>query len=107
MTHDALTQSIIVAGDRLAEATERELRLEDERHTQKMNAMLRLLGTENPTTGKAYSATAANDFASTDTEYQAYLGLLRNATVEKLKARAYYEATVIRARLAASEGVAA
>ena len=106
MTNEALTQAIVTAGDRLADATEAELALEDVRPLIKLEAILRLVGTTNVASGKPHSASSAEAAVETDAEYAFHRERQRAATVARIKARAYYEATIARARLAA-EGVAA
>lgn len=95
-----IEQGIINAGDRLAEAKERELRLEDERPAHKMAAIARLMQGTNPLTGKAHSASSAEAVVETDAAYAAYRTAQREATVATIKARAYYEVCIARARMA-------
>lgn len=101
MDAQGIEQFIITAGDRLAEAKERELRLEDMRPAHKMDAILRIMQGTNPLTGKAHSASSAEAVVETDAEYAAYRAAQREATVAVIKARAYYECTIARARMAA------
>ena len=95
MTAEALVQSIIVAGDRLAEAVERELTLEDARPLVKDAAIRRLMA------AAGLSATAAEKVVAQDAEYAEHQAALRAATVATIKARAYRDATIARAKLAA------
>lgn len=101
MSNDVLVQSIINAGDRLAEATEVEMALEDRRPIVKADAIKRLMA------AAGLSATAAEKLVEQDDKYADLLRQKRAATVERITARAYYDATVARAKLAAGQGVAA
>ena len=101
MTNDLLVQSIMNAGDRLAAATADEMLLEDRRAVLKEEVIRDLVGS-----GAAKSATAAEKVVEQDDEYADLLRRKRAAVVERITARAYYEATIARAKLAA-QGVAA
>jgi hypothetical protein len=94
-------QEIQRAGMELANATLRELALEDERVFVKQAAIGRLLAEPNPATGKPHSATSASDVVGTDAEYKQHLSFIRQATFTKIVARANYEATLAAARLGA------
>ena len=99
-------QDIQRAGIALADATLREMALEDERVFMKVAAIGRLLAEVNPATGKPHSATSASDVVGTDAEYKQHLGFIRQATYTKIVARANYEATLAAARAgAAAESV--
>lgn len=100
MSPEGYAQAIVTAGDRLAAATDLEMTLEDTRPAAKQLAVLRIVGTVNPATGKAHSASSAEAVVETDEEYAAYRARQRAAVVERIKARAYYEASIARARLA-------
>lgn len=89
------------AGDRLAAATHVEMVLEDTRPAAKQMAVLRIVGTLNPATGKPHSGSSAEAVVETDEEYAAYLTRQRAATVDRITARAAYDAAVAGARLAA------
>lgn len=90
-----IEQGIINAGDRLAEAVETEMRLEDERALVKDAAIKRLMAQHG------MSATAAEKVVEQDAAYHDHLATKRAATVAKIKARAYYEVCIARARMAA------
>jgi hypothetical protein len=69
-----------------------EQQLENERHVAKMAAVLRLLPTENPLTGKPYSVTGAESYVETDAEYAAYLASQRAAVMARIDAEAARDA---------------
>lgn len=96
MTQDDAVQAIINAGDRLAEARANEMALEDERPLVKDEAIKRLMQH-----GAATSATAAEKIVEKDAEYAAHRAKQVEAVREAIKARAYYDASVARARLMA------
>jgi hypothetical protein len=101
MTNEVLVQSIMNAGDRLAAATADEMALEDQRAVLKEDVIRDLVGS-----GAAKSATAAEKMVEEVPAYAAHRAKQRDAVVERITARAYYEATIARAKLAA-QGVAA
>lgn len=96
-----IEQGIINAADRLAEATEREMRLEDERALVKDAAIRRVMAE------RQLSATAAEKVVEADVAYATHLAAKREAVVQRIKARAYYEMWLIRARIAIGTEVAA
>lgn len=100
MTTEALVQSIITAGDRLAEATRDEMELEEQRPLIKADAINRLMQH-----GVATSATAAEKVVEKDPEYAAHRALQVKAVVARIKAEAYLAATKARAALALPEEI--
>lgn len=79
----------------VAQATAREMDLEDARHIVKQRAMNRLIST-----GVASSATAAEKLVHTDEEYSLHLRAQRDAVVEKIVLEGKLVAAKLRARLA-------
>lgn len=96
-------QDIAEAGLSLAEATLREMAIEDTRPLVKAEAIRRLVGTENPANGKLHSASSAEAVVEMDAEYAATLKAKREAVFQKIVARANYDASVAAARLATME----
>lgn len=83
------------AGQLLAASLNIVSEMEDSRALAKRDAIQRLLES-----GAYTSATAAEKYVEQDAEYMAYRQMQRNAEVTKHGAMAYYEAAIIRARLA-------
>jgi hypothetical protein len=81
----------------------REQTLEAERPLLKAGIAARLLGTENPQTGKPHSASSADGAAALDEEYVGHCAAIVEATRTKLIAQGAYEAARLRARLAVAE----
>jgi hypothetical protein len=104
-THDPAAQAadaileVERAGAELARLTVEEARLEHERHTVKLAAILRLMEQENPTTKKLHSATSAADYVVTDARYAAYLAHQREVTAERIVARTRLTAANLTAQL--------
>lgn len=91
------------AADALADAVAVEMKLEDDRPIVKQRAVLRIVGTENPLTGKPHSASSAEAVVETDAEYYDYRATQRQAVIAKIRAAGAYEAAKAIARLAAAE----
>lgn len=96
--HHPLAQAIVTAGDRLADATRVEHELEDARPLIKADAIQRLMQH-----GAATSATAAEKIVEKDPEYAAHRDAQSRAVVERIKARAYYDACFVRGMLAVGD----
>jgi hypothetical protein len=95
-----MSNAIETAAARLADAVEKEMALEDTRHTVKLAAISRImLGGENQLTGKPHSFSSAEAAVSTDSAYADHLEQLRNAARERILARGGYDAAVAAARL--------
>lgn len=88
------------AAEGLAEATDIVAALEDQRPLIKRDAIGRLMQETNPLTGKPHSATSAEAVVESDAIYAAHRRSQRQAEVEKIFARAAYEAAVLAARAA-------
>ena len=101
MTQDEHAQAIVTAGDRLAEAVEREMALTDEWPLVKLDAIDRLMKTSTQLSGKPHSLTSAESVVETDAAAMAHKVAIRTATRDKIKAKAYYEACRVRALVAA------
>lgn len=89
------------AGRTYALAVADEMALEDQRPIVKQAAVLRLIGTPNPATGKPHSASSAEAVVESDEEYVTHRVQQRQAVYAKIVAAAQYEAAKARARLAA------
>lgn len=95
---DAALYAVEVAADQWAKAKVEELRLEDDRAREKSHAVMRLIGTDNPETGKPHSASSAEKVVELDEEYAAHRALQREATYQTIVTRAQYECALIRAK---------
>jgi hypothetical protein len=84
----------------LADAVAHEQRLESERPTVRAAIAARLIGTTNERTGKAHSASSADDAAALDPEAIALGYRIIDATQARLLAGAAFDAAKLRARLA-------
>lgn len=82
----------------VANATAREMELEDQRHLVKKDAMERLISS-----GAATSATAAEKLVHTDVEYSAHLSAQRQAVIEKIVLEGKLKAAELRARFAVEQ----
>lgn len=94
---DEATDDVITTGDAFAEAVSEEMRLEDERTGQKMDAIKRLMAYDNPLNGKPHSASSAESQVETDSEYMAFRAKQREAVMVKIRAKAQYEVAKLRA----------
>jgi len=92
-------RNVRVAGESLGLAKMEEQRLEDERCTAKRDAIVRIMQSENPLTGKAHSASSAEAVVETDAEYAAYRKSQRQAVLDTQCAFADYEAAKLTAQL--------
>jgi hypothetical protein len=101
MDAQGIEQGLINAVDRLADAVEHELRLEDGRAAAKQEAISRLMQGPNPLTGKAHSASSAEAVVETDAQYAAYREQQYAARRATMKAEAYRDVWRFRARMAA------
>lgn len=92
------------AAGRLAEAVAYETRLEDERITEKLAAIDRImLAGDNPFTSKPHSFSSAEAIVNTDSVYREYLARQREAVRERILARGAYESALVNANLAVKE----
>jgi len=91
---------ILMCGDELATAVRAEMTLEDNRHTIKMEAISRIMQSgDNPMTGKPHSFSSAEANVNSDASYALHLASLRAAAVDRIRARAAYDAALAGARL--------
>lgn len=97
---DDLIDAIEATAAALGLARAAEQALEDERPLVKSAAIRRLMGTENPETGKPHSASSAEKVVETDAEYMAHRRAQRDAVVATQEAWGRYEAAKQRAALA-------
>ena len=67
-----------------AETKAMEAKLEDLRPVAKQKAILRILGTDNPLTGKLHSGSSAEAIVETDKEYAEYRALQREALMQSI-----------------------
>lgn len=79
------------ACDAYAHARAAETQLEDERHGAKHAALLRVIGTENPATGKPHSGSSASDVVTMEPGYADYLRNMRLAVMATIDARCEME----------------
>lgn len=87
-------QTLQDAAHDLADARECEMALEDNRARVKVEAIARIMATDNALTGKAHSASSAADIVSTDDLYAQYLRDQRTSVVAVIKAKAAYESAL-------------
>lgn len=99
-TPDDYIAEVELAGGALAEATAEVQRLADGRAAEKSAAIIRLVGTENPETLKPHSASSAEKVVETDQQYLRYRVLEREAEIERIRAKAHYDAVKLKATLA-------
>lgn len=95
-----LIESIYTTAEKYAAAVKHEMELEDGRIGVKMAAIKRIMDAgDNPLTGKPHSFSSAEALVNTDKEYFQYLGQQRDAVVERIMAKAKYEAALAETRL--------
>jgi hypothetical protein len=88
------------AGDALADAVKIEMTLEDTRPQIKFAAIERLMAAgDNPLTGKPHSFSSAEAQVHIDQTYMDFLARVREATVNRIRARAQYEAALAQAQI--------
>ena len=87
------------AAERVGMAVDAVLDLEERRPLVKSQAIRRLMGTENPETQKAHSASSAEKVVELDADYAAHREQQRAAEVEKIRAWAALDAAKLRAQL--------
>lgn len=93
-------KQIEIAGEALAEAVKAEMALEDTRHHVKIVAIDRIMKAgDNPLTGKPHSFSSAEAQVHGDQTYIDFLARVREATVNRIRARAQYEAALAAARI--------
>lgn len=93
-------KDIETAASNLADATNAEMRLEDERIAHKLAAIDRIMSAgENKFTGKPHSFSSAEALVNTDFDYQEYLSRLRAAVRDRIIARGNYDAALAAARI--------
>lgn len=101
---DTLVGSMLVelelAGEKLAEATERELELQALRGLRKDEAVRRVMA------AKGIAATPAEKIVEEDAEYSAFLKDCRTSVADRIRAETWLAAAKIRAQLAAKLAVA-
>jgi hypothetical protein len=93
------------AGKDYARLSARELELENDRPIVKRQAILRLMGSENPLTTtadkpKLHSASSAEAIVESDPEYMAHLGAQRTVVFEKNMAYTRMTSARLRTELA-------
>lgn len=103
---DAAVQGIKTATEGLVEARDIVAALEDQRPLKKRDAILRLIGTENPLTGKPHSASSAEAIVESDPAYAAHRLEQRRAEADVLFARANYEIALLKAKALVATEVA-
>lgn len=93
-------RNIVIASQALADAVEKEMMLEDNRHTVKLAAITRIMNSgDNTLTGKPHSFSSAEALVHADVDYAAHLEQLRIAARERIIARGKYDAAVAAAEL--------
>ena len=80
--------------------TRQEMEFDDYKPVAKHNAVMRILGTENPATKKPHTYSSAETIVESDGEYASYLKSRRESIVHKMQAKADMEAAAFRVRAA-------
>lgn len=88
------------AGQEHATLCGREMELEADRAGKKLDAIRRIMATENLLTGRSHSASSAEAVVETDLQYRAYLSLQSEVVVLKNHAFTLARAADLRAQLA-------
>lgn len=101
---DAAVAAFEEADARHIEARVEEMKMEDERHTAKHAAVLRVLKEPNEATGKAHSATSAAESVTLDYGYRDYLKRLRDAVMESMRTKTARDVALARMNFAARRG---
>lgn len=91
--------AIETRAEQLAEIVRTIQQNEDDRSAFKTTAIRRLIGTDNPETGKPHSATSAEKAIESDPEYRGFREVAGRLEAEKHLAFGRYEAAKLRARL--------
>jgi hypothetical protein len=92
--------SVYETAEKYAAAVKHEMELEDGRATVKLAAIDRIMKAgDNAMTGKPHSFSSAEAAVNTDREYADHLTKQRDAVVERILAKARYEAALIEGRL--------
>jgi hypothetical protein len=95
-----LVTAVYETSEKYAAAVRYEMELEDGRATVKLAAIDRIMKAgDNAMTGKPHSFSSAEAAVNTDREYADYLGKQREAVVERILAKARYEAALLEGRL--------
>ena len=89
-----VTAAVQAAGQQLATAKMLELEYEQERGVKQVAAILRIIGTDNPVTGKPHSGSSAKDIVEQDADYAGFLVNYRKAVALVINSRADYEVAV-------------
>lgn len=93
-------KQIETAGEALALAVKAEMTLEDTRPQIKFAAIERIMAAgDNPMTNKPHSFSSAEAQVHIDQTYIDFLARVREATVNRIRARAQYEAALAQARI--------
>lgn len=96
-TSDRAITAYADAGQAWLRAWRQEAELSDQSGQEKMLAVSRLIGNDNPLTGKPHSASSAEAVVVTDAGYAAYLQQRRSATLERMAAETAMRAAYLRA----------
>lgn len=93
---------IVAAGNELADAVFHEMKLMDERHVVKMQAIDDIMASgDNPKTGKPHSFSSAEALVESNPDYAAHLSKLREAARDRVIAKAKYDSAYVAGLLAA------
>lgn len=95
----AAIKAVRTAAQNLGEAKAHEQLLEDGRSLEKSAAIRRLMGTENPETGKPHSASSAEKVVEQDEQYKKYRQIQANAVISSQIAWGDYEVAKLNAAL--------
>lgn len=98
----AEADKIVAAGNELADAVFYEMKLMDERHVVKMQAIDDIMASgDNPKTGKPHSFSSAEALVESHRDYAAHLSKLREAARDRVIAKAKYDGAYVAGLLAA------
>lgn len=99
-----LVLAVHEAAEKYAAAVKHEMELEDGRIGIKMSAIKRIMDAgDNPLTGKPHSFSSAEALVNTDKDYARLLEQQRDAVVERIMAKARYEAALLEGKLNADD----
>ena len=85
--------AIRTAAKNYADAVAHEMMLDNERHTIKLAAITRIMGSgDNPLTGKPHSFSSAEAVVHTDSDYMSHLEKIREAVHQRILSLGEFEA---------------
>lgn len=98
MNHEEAVLAMVARAGEYADAKDHEMALVDERPLEKSAAIQRLVGTDNPETGKLHSGSSAEKVVESDALFLAHCVLQRQSVHATILARAQLDAAASRMR---------